>query len=150
MGVEFRDAGMVRQAVQQLERANALAPDGLLPRLLLCKSIPRSRMPATRRSNMISGIRSNAAFQPLGSDQEVELASPGSPSLVCQDQPLQSRRIIDSLAAAHPGDAGVLDLAVDSHRAPGLLPTRFTSSAGSYSSLPKTSPAWFTKAGSAP
>jgi hypothetical protein len=110
LALDFLKAGLFRQSAQQLERVNALAPDELLPRLLLGDLYARARLP-DQTLQIVAAIRSHAAFQPLGATNAVELAFLEAEAWYGKTNRAKAEGIIDALLAAHPNDVPLWDRA---------------------------------------
>lgn len=107
LGLFYGEGGLLRLAGQQLERVKALAPGDISMRLALGDLFNRCRL-SDQALQIAAEIRADPDLQPLGPTNEVEVTFLEAGAWLARTNHPEAERIIDSLLAAHPGDAALL------------------------------------------
>jgi tetratricopeptide (TPR) repeat protein len=106
LGCAFRDSDKPRQAMQQFERAAALAPEKLDPRLALASLYTSCRLVEPARST-IARLHTELKNVPEAANIETALSLLEANLCLSQTNLDGARRIYQSILAQHPGDARV-------------------------------------------
>jgi tetratricopeptide (TPR) repeat protein len=106
------NAGMLRQACQELERTKVLAPGDYAARLMLGEALLRGGV-LDQALQAVAEMRADPDLQPLGPAAEVEVALLAARVWFAKTNFPKAEAIINSLLASHPEAAGVLDRAED-------------------------------------
>jgi tetratricopeptide (TPR) repeat protein len=101
---------LLRQAGQQFERAQALAPKEIYPRLSLGDLLISCGMP-DRALQLVAETRADLSRQPHGTNEEVDLAFLEAKSWFVKTNQAKAERILLSLLDTHPGDLILMDRA---------------------------------------
>jgi tetratricopeptide (TPR) repeat protein len=112
LGLGLAEAGMLRQACQELERAKVLAPGDYAARLMLGEAFFRGGV-FDKALQIAAEIRADPDLQPLGLTNEVEVALLEARVWFAETNRAKAEGIINSLLTSHPEDAGLLDRAED-------------------------------------
>ena len=107
LGVFYAEAGLLRQAVQQLERVKTLVPGDTFVRLVLGDLLNRGRMP-DQALQIAAEIEADPNLRPLDPTIGVEVAFLEASVWYVKTNQAKAERILDFLLAAHPGDAVLL------------------------------------------
>ena len=105
LGRAFQPAGWPRQTVQQLERAEALAPGALPPELALAGLYARYQM-GDKVFEIVKRLRATLSTLPASQVGEValELSFLEAGAWAAQNNPANARRILQSILQQHPDD----------------------------------------------
>ena len=110
LAVSLANAGMWRQAGQQLERVTALAPTDTPARLLLGTVYCLGGMP-DQALLIAAQIRADPGQLPLDLTNEVDIALLQARANFDKTNRTEAEEILNSLLASHPDDAGLMDRA---------------------------------------
>jgi tetratricopeptide (TPR) repeat protein len=107
LGMVYKNQNLPRQAGQQLERAQALAPKEIYVRLSLGNLLNGCGMP-DRAMQMAEEIRADPSLQPLDPKVDVDLAFLEAEAWFVKTNRAKAVGILQSLLDSHPGDSAVL------------------------------------------
>jgi tetratricopeptide (TPR) repeat protein len=116
LGNVYRQTGLFRQSVQQLERARALAPGTLAPEFALAQLYSRWRMD-DKVFEMISQLRKQTQASPAGDQVDVDLAVLEANSWLSQTNLARARNVLQSVLQRHPDDNRTLNLVLQAYLA---------------------------------
>jgi tetratricopeptide (TPR) repeat protein len=108
LGLAYAREKLARQAGQQLERAQALAPKEISPRLALGNLLNLCRMPE-RALQVAAEIRADPSLQPLDPKVDVDLAFLEAEAWFVKTNRAKAVGILQSLLDSNPGDSALLE-----------------------------------------
>ena len=116
LGNVYCQSGLLRQSVQQFERARTLAPGTLAPGFALAKLYSRGRMD-DKVFDMVSQLRKQTQASPVGDKVDVDLAVLEANSWLSQTNPAKARDVLQSVLKQHPNDTRTLDVVLQAYLA---------------------------------
>lgn len=108
LGVAFAQERLLRQAGNQLERAQVLAPTALQPRLLLGRLLNVCRLP-DRALDIATKIHADADLQPLGPKERADVAYLEAEAWLAKNDHAKAVGVLQSLLNSQPEDPALLD-----------------------------------------
>jgi tetratricopeptide (TPR) repeat protein len=115
-GNVYLQAGLPRQALQQYERARALAPTVLAPQIALAELYARCGFNEQSRQ-IISHVRSEQSTLLVKNNLDVSLALMEANSWLSQTNPANARSVLQSVLKEHPGDERATSLVLRAYLA---------------------------------
>jgi tetratricopeptide (TPR) repeat protein len=114
LGDAFAQSGQMRQAIQQFERAAALAPEVPAPRLALASIYARCRLDE-QALKTIDQLRSEIKKVPEAAKIEARLSMIEAAVCLSQTNLAGARLIYQSLLLQHPNDTGVKNSVLEAY-----------------------------------
>jgi tetratricopeptide (TPR) repeat protein len=108
LSLAYAQGMLWRQAGQQLERVQVLAPKEVYARLVLGELCNRCRMP-DQALQVAAKIQADPSLQPLDPKVQVELAFLEAGAWFFKTNQAKAQGILQSLLDAHPGDPALLN-----------------------------------------
>ena len=120
VGLVYQQARMPRQAVQQFERARALAPDVPAPELALTRLYASLRM-EDKVLEIVNHLRQTTKAVPAGMGLDVQLSLLEANAWQAKTNAANARGALESILQQHPDDAGTWNLVLSAYTAFGDL-----------------------------
>ena len=116
LGCAFQEIGLPRQAIQQFERAHALAPEASAPGFSLLQLYTRARMhdPVFATAAWVRQATKNT---PLAAATDIETAAYEAEAWFARSNRVEGAAILQSVLKKYPGDPRAMDLASRTHLA---------------------------------
>lgn len=109
LGNVYRQAGLLHQSAQQLERAAALAPGALAPEYALAQLYSRWRMD-DKVFEIVNRLRQQVRTSTAAAVMDVDLALLEANSWLSQTNPAKARAVLQTVLQQHPDDTRALNL----------------------------------------
>jgi tetratricopeptide (TPR) repeat protein len=116
LGNVYRQTGLFRQAVQQFQRAQTLAPAMLAPEFALAQLYSRRRMD-DKVFEIVNHLRKETRGVPVKDAVDVELSLLEANSWLSQTNLTNARGVLQSVLKQHPDDARTLSLMLQAYLA---------------------------------
>jgi tetratricopeptide (TPR) repeat protein len=116
LGNVYRQTGLFRQSVQQLERAKTLAPGTLAPEFALAQLYSRWRMD-DKVFEIVSQLRKQTQASPTGDTVDVDLAVLEANSWLSQTNLAQASSVLQSVLKRHLDDNRTLNRVLQAYLA---------------------------------
>jgi tetratricopeptide (TPR) repeat protein len=116
MGNLYQQIGLLRQAAQEFERAQMLAPDTLMPKFALAQLYSRWRMD-DKVFEIVNQLRKQTQASPAGDTVDVDLSVLEANSWLSQTNPVKARSVLQSVLKEHPNDKRTLNLVLQAYLA---------------------------------
>ncbi|MEI6075019.1 MAG: DUF2723 domain-containing protein [Verrucomicrobiota bacterium] len=108
LGTWFQKNGLVRQALEQYERARTLAPALVAPKLALAEMYTRLQLPDRARP-LVTHLRDAPRDLPANSAVDLEIALMEADSWLAQTNTPNASRSLQSVLEKHPEDSEMAD-----------------------------------------
>jgi tetratricopeptide (TPR) repeat protein len=116
LGNVYRQTGLFRQSVHQLERAKTLAPGSLAPEFALAQLYSRWRMD-DKVFEIVSQLRKQTQTSPAGDTVDVDLAVLEANSWLSQTNLAKASSVLQSVLKRHLDDNRTLNLVLQTYLA---------------------------------
>ena len=116
LGDLYQQIGLLRQAVQEFERAQMLAPNMLSTKLALAQLYSRRRMD-DKVFETVNLLREEIQALPIRDTMDVDLSVLEANSWLSQTNPAKARSVLQSVLKQHPNDKRTLNLVLQAYLA---------------------------------
>ena len=114
LGSTFLKAGQPRQALQQMERAHALAPAIILPKLALAELYAKFGF-ADKARELINEVRHETASMPQKNQLQASLSLLEANSWLAQTNTANAREVLQNFLSSNPGDPKTQNLVAQAY-----------------------------------
>ena len=118
LGNLYQQNGLSRQAVQQFERVETLAPGTQAPEFALAQLYSRGRMD-DKVFETVNRLRNQTQTSPVKDVVDVDLSLLEANSWLSQTNPARARSVLQSIVKQHPDDRRTFNLVLQAYLASG-------------------------------